>query len=97
MDKKPNFALLIAGKPKDGKEEQLGMSKDEHEEDLGAEDMDKEGAENSACADIVKAMKSGDHMMLKLALKDFIALQEPDGDEEAPMSDDGKEEDSEGY
>ena len=91
-DKKPGFALLIAGKPKGKPKDDgpMGLSDDEHADDLGAEDMDKDKAEDSAAKDACEACSRGDVAMFKAAMKDFIALQEPDGDE-----DDSKEEDSE--
>ncbi len=90
-DKKPNFALLIAGKGKP-KDEGMSPSKDEHAEDLG---MDGPEAEDSACKDILMAIKTGDHMLLKDALKDLIALQEgAEPEEEAPSKEDGE---SDGY
>ena len=79
MPDKPNFALLI-GKKKDPESDPM-------ESDLkGADGMDGPMAEESACKDMMSALKTGDTKLFSAALKDFIEMQdgEPDGDEAAP-------------
>lgn len=69
----PNFALLIGKKGGDSSGPPTAPTTDEHDQDLSEDDnMNKEDAENSAVAQLVSAIKGGDHEAAKDALKDFL-------------------------
>lgn len=94
---KPGFALLIGKDKKDGPVE--SPSKDEHAEDLkDSPAMDGPMAQDSAVKDIMSALKSGDHILLKEALKDFVEMCSGGGaDEEAEAGEPGEESESGAY
>lgn len=79
MEKKPDFAMLIAKglDKKDGSEPPADLP----EEDMEMED-DTEGMQDSAVADLLSAFHSKNIPLAKQALKDFIALCDDEGYEE---------------